>query len=524
MGPFSFVQSFLEEVWFYNDAMVWVLLLLLCVLPACSTRESPAQGTVILALDEPPQNLDPRIGTDATSERLDQLIFSSLLKRTREFTVEPDLALSWEIPDPRTYIFHLRDDAFFHDGRKVSARDVVFTFRSLIDGSVRSTKIGIYDLIESVNALDGQTVIFKLKEPFAPFLWNLTRGGVGIIPEGSGPNVAANPIGSGAFKFVRYIQDGEIVLERNDSYYGEKPRIKTVIFKIVPDTVVRALELRKGSVDIVLNALSPDTVEVLRQDANLQVMEAPGTNYQYIAFNLKDPLFRDLRVRKAIAYAIDRDAIIQYLWRNQARPATGVIPVGNWCYAEDVTTYPYDPERARQLLNETGIQDLSFTFRTSTDETTRVLVTAFQEQLKHVGIHMNIQANEAATFSADIERGNFQVYSRRWIGGNNDPDIFNMIFHSTMTPPRGANRGFYVNPEVDRLIEIGRRETDLEKRRNAYQRIQRIVAEELPYVSLFYMNNVAVFSNRITGMRLYPTGEYEFLNEIDFREDGRLSN
>jgi len=499
-------------------ATPFILILLLCLLPACTRTEAHEPGTVTFALDEAPQNLDPRIGIDASSERLIQLVFSSLVKRTREFTVEPDLALKWEIPDPTTYIFHLRDDAFFHDGRKVTARDVVYTFRSLLDGSVKSTKTGTYRLVQSVDAPDERTVVFKLKEPFAPFLWNLTRGGVGIVPEGSPPNVAANPIGSGAFKFVRYIPDGEVVIERNDAYYGDKPHISTVVFKIVPEAVVRALELRKGSADIALNVLPPDTIEVLKKNKDLEVMEAPGTNYQYVAFNLKDPVFSDLRVRKAIAYAIDREKIIKYLWRGQARLATGVIPIGNWCYADDVMTYSYDPERARELLRETGRTDLSFTFRTSTDETGRLLATVFQQQLKEVGIQMNIQANEPATFSADIEKGNFQAYSRRWIGGNNDPDIFNLIFHSMMTPPEGANRGFYKNPEVDRLIDLGRRETDTGKRKAAYQQVQRIVAEDLPYVSLFYVDNVAVFNKRIEGMVLYPAGEYEFLSEIRIRE------
>src|SRR5262245_23090007 len=131
---------------------------------------------------------------------------------------------------------------------------------------------------------------------------------------------------------------------------------------------------------------------------------------------------------------------------------------------------------------------------------------------------MSIQSNEPATFSADIEKGNFQAYSRRWIGGNNDPDIFNLIFHSTMTPPNGANRGFYFNPKIDRLIDFARRETDMEKRRQAYQEIQRIVSDDLPYVSLFYLDNVVVYSRRVEGMTLYPSGEYEFLNDIRIRE------
>jgi peptide/nickel transport system substrate-binding protein len=498
--------------------MPYVLLLLFCMLASCARSEDREPGTVIFALDEAPQNLDPRIGIDASSERLNQLIFSSLVTRARDFTVQPDLALRWEIPNPTTYIFHLRDDAIFHDGRKVTARDVVFTFRSLLDGSVKTTKQGTFQPIESVNAMDDRTVVFKLKKPFAPFLSNLTRGAIGIVPEGSRTNVAANPIGSGAFKFIRHIPDGEVVLARNDTYYGRKPHISAVVFKIVPEAIVRALELRKGSVDIALNALPPDTVEVLRKDPRLEVMQAPGTNYQYVAFNMKDPVFRDLRVRKAIAYAIDREKIIRYLWRDQVRPATGVIPPGNWSYTAQVSTYPHDPAKARALLIETGQSGFSFTFRTSTDETGRLLATVFQQQLKEVGIEMSIQSNEPATFSADIEKGNFQAYSRRWIGDNNEPDIFNLIFHSKMTPPNGANRGFYENPEVDQLIEAGRLETDTEKRKAAYQRIQRIVAEELPYVSLFYLDNVAVFNKRVKGMTLYPAGEYEFLSEIEIED------
>src|SRR5688572_18819384 len=192
--------------------MVIVLIVLLVLLPSCSGAEAHEPGTVVVALDEAPRNLDPRIGTDATSERLIQLLFSSLVRRTREFSVEPDLALSWEIPNPLTYIFHLRDDVTFHDGRSLTARDVAFTFRSLLDGSIQTSKAGTFRLIESVESPDDRTVVFKLREPFAPFLWNLTRGGIGIIPDGSPADFARNPIGSGPFRFVHHIPDGEVVI------------------------------------------------------------------------------------------------------------------------------------------------------------------------------------------------------------------------------------------------------------------------------------------------------------------------
>jgi peptide/nickel transport system substrate-binding protein len=491
-----------------------IILVLLALLPGCTGANARDASTVVVALDVGPRNLDPRIGTDATSERIIQLIFSSLVKRSPEYSIEPDLALSWDIPDPLTYIFHLRKDATFHDGRPVTSRDVLYTFRSLLDGSIKTPKAGTFRLVESVEAPDEWTVIFKLKEPFAPFLFNLTRGGIGVVPDGAPLNFAQNPVGSGAFKFVRYVPDSEVVLERNDSYYGKKPTIPNVRFKIIPEAIVQALELRKGSVDVSINILPPDMVEALRGNSRLEVQRAAGTKYQYVAFNLKDPDFKDVRLRKAIAHAINRETIVQYLLRGEARIATGVIPPNNWSYTSEVTTYPYDPERSKQLLREAGKTDFSFTFRTSTDETTKLLAAVFQEQLRQVGIQMNIRSNETATFAADVEKGNFQAFSRQWVGGNNDPDIFNLIFHSAMTPPNGANRGFYANEEVDRLIEAGRREVDPEKRKAAYQQIQRIVADEVPYISLWYLDNVVVYNKRVSGMTLYPAGEYEFLADI----------
>ena len=495
------------------------VLLALLMVPGCTGNTPTDSDTVVVALDVPPTNLDPRIGADASSQRLGQLIFSSLIKKNEEFGFEPDLALSWENPDPTTYIFHLRDDVRFHDGRALTAKDVLFTFRSLLDGSIRTARAGTYRLVDSVEAPDERTVVFRLKEPFAPFLWNLSDGAMGIIPEGSPADFGRRPVGSGAFEFVRHVQDGEVLLKRNDLYYGVKPAVSAVRFKIIPEAIVCALELRKGSVDTAVNILPPDMVEVLRRDDDLRVVEAEGTRYLYIAFNLKDPVFSDIRVRQAFAYGIDREKILKHLWRNQARMASGVIPPNHWAYESNVKTYPYDPERARQLLLEAGVPNLSFTWRTSTDETGRMMAAILQQELRKIGVQMEIRSNEFATFLSDVLKGNFQAYSLRWVGGNNDPDIFDLIFHSGKTPPNGANRGYYSNPRVDELIEIGRRETDREKRKAAYQEIQRIVADELPYINLYYLNNVAVSNKRVAEMKLYPAGGFEFLTTLQLHPE-----
>jgi peptide/nickel transport system substrate-binding protein len=490
-----------------------------CLAAACGGNAVVDPDTVTVAMDAAPASLDPRVGTDAASERLAQLLFSSLVKKNEASGIEPDLALSWDVPDPTTYVFHLRSDATFHDGRALTARDVVYTFRSVLDGGLNSPKAGVYkQMIASVDAPDAATVVFKLKERFGPFLWNLARGAIGIVPEGAAADFQTRPIGSGPFRFVRYVQDEEVVIERFAGYYDRKAEIGTVRFKIVPEAIVTALELRKGSVDVAQNVLSADMVEALRGEKSLRIAQAPGTNYQYLAFNLRDPAFADLRVRQAIAHAVDRESIARYLLRGEVRLASGAIPPNNWSYTPDVMTYPYDPARARQLLRESGRENLAFTYRTSTDEFGRLLAAALQQQFREVGIRMEIRANEFATFYQDVRKGNFQMYSLRWVGGNNDPDIFNYVFHSAMTPPNGANRGFYSNPEVDRLIESARAETDEEKRRDAYRKIQQIAARDLPYVSLWYTDNVSVYNARLSGMKLYPAGEYDFL--LDLRAPG----
>ena len=492
-----------------------LVLLSTSVLLACgNTLTRP--DIVTIALDSPPINLDPRIGVDAYSERLDQLLFNSLVRKGESSDILPDLAESWVIPDPTTYIFHLRENVRFHDGRSLTAADVVYTFNSILDGTVQTAKAGTYSLVDTVEALDPHTVQFTLTEPYAPFLWNVALPAIGIVPEGAGNDFSNQPIGTGPFIFEHYIRDGEILLRSNPDYFGEPPQLDAVRFKIVPDAVVRALELRKGTIDIALNVLPADIVEALRDEPHLEVLNTEGTNAQYLAFNLEDPLFSDLRVRRAIAHAVDREAIVKYLWRNQARLADSILPPENWAYSSDVSRYAYDPELARSILEDAGYDEISFTYRTSTDPLGLLVAAVLQQQFKDLGIEMQIRSNEFATFFSDVVAGNFQMYSLRWVGGNNDPDIFNLIFHSEMVPPNGANRGHYLNPQVDLWIELARRETDLETRKAYYADVQKTVSNDLPYVNLYYTNNVAVINDRIEGMKLFLAGD-ELLSKVVFR-------
>ena len=262
-----------------------------------------------------------------------------------------------------------------------------------------------------------------MKEPYSTLLWNLSDGAMGIVPYGTLTEMTNHPVGSGPFRFVSAEQDKEVIIERNEDYWGDKPHVPRVRFVVVPDTTTRALELRKGSADIASNALTSDMVLALEKEPNLQVERAPGTVFSYLAFNLRDPILRDVHVRQALAYAIDRRPMIHYLWRDFARPADSILPPQSWAHEGDVPKYEFDPERAGRILDAAGYPRINgvrfhLVMKTSTEETTRLMVAVLQQQLRSVGIVLDIRVFEPATFMADVVSGAYQMYSLRWIGGN----------------------------------------------------------------------------------------------------------
>lgn len=481
---------------------------------ACSSKPDP--NTLVMIIESSPTNLDPRVGLDAQSERIDELIFDDLLDRDEHLNVKPALAESWEIPDPRTYIFHLHRGVKFHNGAPLTSRDVKWTFDSIMQAKIRTTKSSVYRPVDHIDTPDDTTVVFHLKEPFTSLLWDVSDGAMGIVPYGTTQEISRHPIGSGPFRFVSAEQDKEVVLERNDDYWGEKARIPRLRFAVVPDETTRALELRKGSADAVSNALPFDTVVALEREPELTILHGPGTILSYMAFNLRDPILKDVRVRQALAYAIDRGSILQYLGRGFERPANSILPPESWAYDGDVPHYDHDPEKARALLDQAGyplVNGVRFhlTMKTSTEGSTRVLAAVLQQQLRAVGIALDIRTFEFATFFSDVTHGAFQLYSLRWISGNEDPDIFEYVFSTAKFTPNGANRGFYSNPKVDVLIDQAKTELDQDVRKQLYAQVQKILAQDLPYINLWYYDNVVVHTRRVSGITLNPSGNYDFL-------------
>jgi peptide/nickel transport system substrate-binding protein len=293
-----------------------------------------------------------------------------------------------------------------------------------------------------------------------------------------------------------------------------------VRFAVVPDETTEALELRKGSGDIAINILTPDTVATLAKDRGLVIERDAGTRLAYLGFNLRDPILKDVRVRQAIAYALDKRPMIEYLWGGEAQPARSILPTQSWAYDGNVPAYDHDPEKAKQLLDAAGYPAANgvrfhLTMKTSTDANTRLMVAVIQQQLRVVGIALDIRSFEFATFFADVQHGAFQMYGLRWIGGNEDPDIFEYAFHSAKIPPAGANRVYYSNPRVDELIDQARREIDPAVRKPLYAQVQQQVAEDVPYFNLWYLDNVMVHTSRVRNIKLNPAGNFDFLRTAE---------
>lgn len=485
-------------------------------LTSCSADFISKKDELIAAFESNPTNLDPRLATDANSARVIRLIFNSLLRLDEKLNLVPDLAERWVSPRPLVYIFYLKKGVKFHNGMELTADDVKYTFESILNPSLSSPHKKTYERIKGIDVIDKHTIRFILSKPSATFLMDMTMG---IVPkdiaEKAPGDFTSRPVGTGPFAFHKRIEDERIELRRNEFYFDGAPRLTKIIFKIIPDDTIRLLGLKRGEIDFIQNAIPPDLLPSLTTDKNIKIETGEGVNYSYIGFNLTDPILKELRVRKAIAYAIDRDGIINHLLAGKATKATGVLPVNNWAYDGNVTRYDYNPDMAKRLLDEAGFADpdgngprerFRLVYKTTNNDLRKMIGEVLQRNLKEIGIGIDIKTYEWGTFYNDIKKGDFQLYSLSWIGIV-DPDIYYNIFHSEMMPPNGNNRNRYKNSVIDRLVEDGQRATQQEKRKGIYSRVQRIIAEELPYISLWYPMNVAAMRKNVYGFTLYPDGD-----------------
>jgi peptide/nickel transport system substrate-binding protein len=302
-----------------------------------------------------------------------------------------------------------------------------------------------------------------------------------------------------------------------------------VTVKFIPDSNVRFLELKKGSVNFVLNGVDPDLLPSALKNPNLVMEEAPGGNVSYLGFNLRDRILADARVRRAVALAIDRDAIVRTIWKGRADPADSILPPGFWAHADGLPSVRHDPAEARRLLDRAGFRDpdgdgpqprFALTYKTSQNELRRRIAAVIQEQLRQVGIAVEVHSYEWGTFFSDIRKGNFQLYGLTWVGIA-DPDIYRYAFHSKQVPPEGANRGRYDNPEIDRLVLEGRRELSRSKRMEIYRKVQLLLSRDLPVLPLWVNRNILLRDRRLAGFTVTPDEDYTSVKEMRIAESGK---
>jgi len=418
-----------------------VFLVLIITLMSFGCRRGSEPGTLVIAIEATPRGFDPRFSTTNTySARLMQLIYDTLLVKNDRFEFVPSLAERFEeSTDSRTFTFHLRTGVRFHNGKPLTAADVKYTFDSLLSPELKSPIRSAVDKITSIETPDPLTVIFHAREPFYTFIGNLPA--IGIIPEGAGTEMINAPVGSGPYKLSYYREGEGVRLEANTDYWGGAPAIARVNVKVVADNTTRQAELMSGAVDLAYNAgFDPETIRALNGRRGIQVVLKDGANIDYLGLNLtKSSQLSNQKLRQALAYAIDRSVIIHSLLRDQARRAEGIMPPEHWAYSNSIIAYDYDPERAKRLLDEAGLADpdgdgpqsrLTISLFTTTTQMSRNIASVIQDQLRRVGIHLELQSLELATLLDKINKAQFDLYYLRGIGFNQGTDVFQFVYHS----------------------------------------------------------------------------------------------
>jgi peptide/nickel transport system substrate-binding protein len=495
-------------------------------------QTSLAQQKILqLGLEDQPKTLDPRYATDAAGMRISQhLLFSSLVQLGYDLQIVPDLAERWEIKEDKIYRFYLKKGIKFHDGQPLTAEDVKFTFEHLKDPEIKSPFAGNYKDIETITVKSPLIVEFKLAQPNASFLIKTI---LAILPKHILTGAAKEEFpsrltGSGPFRFVSQTPN-EIILEKNNSYFKDAPKLDQIVFKIVKDNNTRFLKMQKGELDLAINVIQLDKVDDFKKPplSDLYtVIENPGIGYNYVSFNMRTPQLQDKRVRQAIALGIDVDELIKYQLEGHAGRALGLLSPVFWFHEPNVQKYSYDPKKAEELLEAAGLKNsdaggsksrLILELKTSNNTQSVEIGRIIQAQLAKIGIKIDLKSYEWGTYYGDVTSGNFQMATMQWIGFT-DPDFFYDIFHSGQIPPAGRNRSLYQNVKVDQLTEKGRITLDSKKRKTIYAEVQKIVAEDLPYVSLWHANNISIVKKSITGYKQHPTGGYQSFNEIDIQK------
>lgn len=461
--------------------------------PATKDTETYRQQEIRFSVAQMPLNLDPRYATDAASERVNRLIYQSLVDFDAASKPIPSLA-RWEKIDETSYVFTLNSPRnHFHHGKKLSANDVKATYdslRSLAD----SPHAAEFENISEIIVKDEDSVIFKLIKADANFPSKLIMG---VLPHDlieKQHDFAHQPIGSGKLKFLHW--------HKNLSFERLADQQQLTLIE-VKDPMVRVLKLRRGEVDLLQGDLPPELVKYLGEQRNIQVKAHEGANFSYLGLNLQDPVLKNKKVRQAIAYAIDTDAIIKQMLVDKTRHADAILPPEHFAGNKHLTPYTYQTVLAKKMLLEAGIQlPLKLEYKTSTDAQRVRIATILQAQMAQAGIELSIKSLDWGTFFEDVKQGHFQLYGLTWVGIKT-PEIYQKAFHSQAMPPNGFNRGRFQNQTLDALLE-----------QQNWQAATALIHEELPYIPLWYEGQFIASRKNILVDAPPADGNWDMLTQI----------
>ncbi len=478
--------------------------------------------------------LIPFLADDVSSSSICALVYNGLTKVDKDLNIVGDLALKWDISeDGKVITFFLRKNVFWHDGKNFTALDVEFTYKTILDPKTACPYVASYKDISKIEVIDPYTVRFVFSSPYAPALLKL---GMGIIPKHIFKDVndirsgdySRNPIGTGPYVFSKWESGQYIILESNEKYFEHAPYIKRYVFRIVPDQSVQFLELVSGGVDSV--SLNPyqyiyrtNTQEFNRSTAKYKYL---SQSYTYIGYNFNDPIFSDVKVRKALSYAIDKKEIIKAVLLGMGEPSSGPFLKGSPYYNESAPGYDFDFDKARMLLSEAGWVDsdndgvlekgdVEFRIKLVTNQGSQVredVATVVQSMWDKIGVKVEIQTVAWAAFLDQfVAKKNFQAVILGWTIPI-DPDIYS-VWHTNSMNPGGLNFISYSNAELDKLIEEGNREFDPEKRKSIYKKAHMMIALDAPYTFLFSPYELVAVNKRFKGIEPAPAGiGYNFID------------
>jgi peptide/nickel transport system substrate-binding protein len=494
----------------------------LLAMSAAPAAAQPA-GTLVVALVAEPVNLDPPQVTDLNSLRVSRRIVETLVTFAEESTqIVPGLAESWTISkDGLTYTFKLRKGIKFHDGTPLDAKAVAFSIERQFNPEHPANKLGKYPFagyffgnVKAVEPMDDLTVRFVLKEPRASFLAVLTAGAASIVSPTAvmkwGADYALNPIGTGPFRYVSWQRGQQVVLEKNPGYWRGPVKIDRVIFRPIVEDQARLTELLTGAVDMIVG-VPPDFVDQLEGSGKATLLKQVGAHVWYLGINNQKKPFDDKRVRQALNYAVNKDAIVKDVLKGTGSPSSGPVLPGTWGADTALKAYPYDPARAKKLLAEAGYPNgFSTTMWVpesgSGMQSPVAMATVMQSNLKAVGVTVTLQTMEWGAYLAKLRSKEQDLFALSWMAGSEDPDmVMYPLLHSSQWTPNGPNRALYKNDKFDELLAQARQTTDQPKRAALYREAQKILVEDAPWVFVDHEVQIAAMSKRVQGFKLHPS-------------------